>query len=292
MPGADEPWRPLSAREGQPRVDMDALHDGVPPWLEPSLWSWVVDSFYFPSGVGSPVEAIGWLKALERELRLPLYDTTRFDVLLSALHEQVRKDESLYLDVVDYLVHQDREPFEGLAIHRLRLRWILDQSGSVWRVREDLTALERRVSGLMQDLAQELVNRPGKAGEYLRTAWEQAFGRHPNASDSYRNSIRAVEAALIPIVSPTNARATLGTVIADVRKGPGKYKLRLTPKPPLEAVTAFADILGLLWTSQMDRHGTSDDSSPLTVSLEEAQDAVGIATSVLYLVASGGFAAT
>jgi hypothetical protein len=100
-----------------------------------------------------------------------------------------------------------------------------------------------------------------------------------------------VESAIIPIVSPKNERATLGSVIVDIRNKPDKFTVRLQPKPPLDGVIAFTDTLALLWTAQLDRHGTADESQPLTVSLQEAQDAVVLAAQLVHWLQNGGFAA-
>ena len=68
-----------------------------------------------------------------------------------------------------------------------------------------------------------------RAAGYLTRAWEQAWGRNPNASDSYRDSVRAVEAATSPIVLPNDANATLGRVIGTIRANAHLYVCRVDP---------------------------------------------------------------
>jgi hypothetical protein len=41
-------------------------------------------------------------------------------------------------------------------------------------------------------------------------------------------------------------------------------------------------MLAQLWTSQLDRHGTDDESVPLTVSMEQAEAAVHLATTLVH----------
>ena len=115
-------------------------------------------------------------------------------------------------------------------------------------------------------------------------------GRNPDASGAYREAVRAVEAAYAPIVSPKNERATLGTIIADIRNKPSKFSVRLKADEADGNVDRLVSTLELLWKSEFDRHGSPDESVPLNVSLEEAQDAVAVATTLVHLAQQGGFA--
>ena len=130
-----------------------------------------------------------------------------------------------------------------------------------------------------------------RPAQHLRDAWEKAWGRNPDASGAYREAVRAVEAAYAPIVSPKNERATLGTIIADIRNKPSKFRVRLQADDSEENVDRLVGMLQMLWKSQLDRHGTADEDVPLTVSLEEAQDAVALATTLVHLAEQGGFTA-
>ena len=85
-----------------------------------------------------------------------------------------------------------------------------------------------------------------------------------------------------------NEVATLGTVIRDIRQKPDKWIMRLAPSQG-DPVLTFAEELQMLWTAQLDRHGTDDESTPLNVTNEQAQDAVVRAASLVHLVQSGGF---
>ena len=51
-------------------------------------------------------------------------------------------------------------------------------------------------------------------------------------------------------------------------------------------------MLQMLWKSQLDRHGTADESVPLNVSIDEARDAVALATTLVHLAQQGGFSAS
>jgi hypothetical protein len=109
------------------------------------------------------------------------------------------------------------------------------------------------------------------------------MGRDPDPSTAYRESIRAVEVVAKPIVSPENNRATLGTVIRDMKAKPEKWVVRLD-NSSTEQVIAMCE---LLWKGQTDRHGSDDPEVPLNVSQEEADSAFYIALALVRLFASG-----
>jgi hypothetical protein len=50
------------------------------------------------------------------------------------------------------------------------------------------------------------------------------------------------------------------------------------------------EMMDLLWTSQLDRHGSDDAKVPLRVSLEEARAAVHLAAALVQLFKSGAVA--
>src|SRR5689334_7022524 len=45
------PWRPM----GQSEEDASALHEGIPPWLERSLWVWIEAAITQTNAYGSQV---------------------------------------------------------------------------------------------------------------------------------------------------------------------------------------------------------------------------------------------
>ena len=98
-----------------------------------------------------------------------------------------------------------------------------------------------------------------------------------------------MEAAYAPITSPKNELATLGTIIADINNKPSKFSVRLQADEPVANVERLAGMLQMLWKSQFDRHGTPDEDVPLNVSIDEARDAVALATTLVHLAQQGGF---
>ena len=104
--------------------------------------------------------------------------------------------------------------------------------------------------------------------------------------------MRAVEAAYAPLVSPKNESATRGTIIADINNKPSKFPVRLQADTPDANVDRILGMLRMLWKSQLDRHGTADESVPLNVTLDEARDALALATTLVHLAQQGGFTAS
>ena len=78
---------------------------------------------------------------------------------------------------------------------------------------------------------------------------------------------------------------------ADITNRPSKFQVRLQGDAPDANVERVAGMMRMLWTSQLDRHGTADETVPLNVTLEQAQDAVVLATTLVHLAQQGGFTA-
>jgi len=81
----------------------------------------------------------------------------------------------------------------------------------------------------------------------------EADGAGPDPSGAYREAVRAVEAVAKPVILPNNDRATLGQ---------------------MESV----------WTGQLDRHGTDDETVPLNVSPAEADAAFSACLNLVRLL--------
>lgn len=272
QPTQDEKWMPLSARENPDLAQQyETLHDGVPEWLLEPLRVWIGSNI---SQYGNPAELITgeWVLDLSTSLRM------RFPLRV----DKIPPDRSL--DVIDRILYRGVREAQ-----RSQLERVLSQGGSLWRVTK--RGLERRMGADLQSAAESVFADTGRYASHLRDAWQKAWGRNPDASGAYRDSVRAVEAAYRPIVSPDNERATLGTIISNVRDKPTKLRVRLQSGDGSDNVERIVAMLELLWKSQSDRHGTDDEAAPLNVSIEEAQDAVALATILVHLAQQGGFTA-
>lgn len=274
-------WRPLSRRDDP---SYDALVEGVPPYLRASLWEWVAEDLTYEKASDRYGNKES-LQEVERRLRWTLDWAYGAASALTSLQALVQTGgEERFLDVADLVLSHVTH-----AARADEVDTILRDGGSAWCVanRAGVYRLERRVNPTVAQAAEEVMGAAGKAGKHLSLAWTAAYGREPNASSAYREAVRGVEAAAVPVVSPNNGSATLGTIIADIRKAPDKWTMRLTPPSNYPAVARLLGMLELLWKSEIDRHGTPDEAVPLTVSLLEGQDAVHLAVTLVQWFTSG-----
>jgi len=123
----------------------------------------------------------------------------------------------------------------------------------------------------------------GSAADHLATAWQAAYAKEPDAVRAYSDSIKAVEAAAHSVIQPGNARATLGTMIRQMRDHPGDYCL-LLPAPGIE-VTAVIAMMTVMWQGQTSRHGGQMPTRAETTS--EARAAVQLAVALVHWFTSG-----
>jgi hypothetical protein len=197
------------------------------------------------------------------------------------------RDPEKFLDVVDLLVHR-AETYGQAAAALQKIETILKQGGSLWRVavRDDGPRLERRVEESVSTVVDAAISGGGRAGQYLALAWADLYGRIPNPSGAFRESVKAVEAAAQPVLLPKNERATLGQMIAAVQDAPSKWTVNLRPSSG-DPVGDLLGMLQLLWRSEYDRHGTNVDEVPLRVGAEEAEAAVHLAATLVHWFSAG-----
>jgi hypothetical protein len=122
----------------------------------------------------------------------------------------------------------------------------------------------------------------------LAKAWSLIYGRHPDPNGSYLEAVKAVEAAMVPVVSPNNTMATLGTMLGDMKSNPGKLLIALHPKDntidPFEFVRTMCQ---LLWKAQPERHGTPEERAHSTISQKSAEGAVHLEATLVQWFTSG-----
>jgi len=186
------------------------------------------------------------------------------------------------LQIADYLLAHD-----GNAKAEV-LDALLERSKSAWKVgtRAGRPGLVRRVPLGVQVAADAIMARAGRAGVRLAKAWEELYGLEPNAGAAYGLAIKAVEDAAIPVVSPTNGSASLGTVLKQL-EDQGDWKLPLEREHDrAQSRDVVVGMLRMLWHGQHDRHG-GQPSAPGDVSIDEATVAVTIAVTLVNLFDAG-----
>jgi hypothetical protein len=277
--------RPLSRREDE---SYDALHDGVPAWLQSTLAEFVVTRMTVSRGFG-PEPHRAMLQSAERALHWPLDWQTGAESAFDSIWALIRNNAEALLDFVDFCLGT-LEEWESPSASRLADQ--LKEGHSTWTVDviDGKYGLVRRVDPTVADAAKAVMSSAGRAGKLLTEAWAHAYGRQPDPSTAYREAVRAVEAIGAPVILPKDPKATLGTMIAAIRDAPAKWEVVLQPVGG-DAMVMLNETMRLLWTSQLDRHGTADESVPLHVSPEEAQTAVHLAVTLVHLFSSGAIRA-
>lgn len=290
MTNVSSQWRPLGIETEEEIASYDALHEGVPAWIHTSYWRWVRQSITTRrmSIRSSNLDALdeSFFEKMCTILQIPVPDfrQPRIDIALAQqqLDWAIKKLQSHEnsLQIADYiLAHKD-------SIDAGKLAEVLQLGKSGWQVgeRAGLNGLTRRVPSGVQVAVDSIIGRQESAGIKLAKAWENIYGLTPNPSEAYSLAIKAIEDAAIPLVSPKNSRATLGTVIRDM-KNQGDWTLPLgrekESQPSGEVVIGMME---LVWHGQHDRHG-GQPSAPGLVSLEEATVAVTMAVSLVNILA-------
>ncbi len=187
------------------------------------------------------------------------------------------------LDVVETLLEHfgwDDGRAENLAV-------LLEAGNSAYRVRDDWVGLEDRVApGVRQLVAETVTTAAGSAGDHLANAWNEAYGRSQDPVKAYSEAIKAVEAAFAPLVSPQNAKQTLGTMIRDVKAKPAKWKFVIADGNA-NGVEVILNLMQMLWDGQTSRHGGLNPTRDETA--EEARAAVHLAATLVQLGVSKAF---
>ncbi|WP_433302298.1 hypothetical protein ACQP2F_08650 [Actinoplanes sp. CA-030573] len=170
----------------------------------------------------------------------------------------------------------------------------LTAANSVWRVatRSDgRRGLERRVGQTVAAVVEESIRTaPQQAAEHLRSAWDAAYGRHPDADKAFNEAIRAVEEVACPMVENRKANAgsaTLGTVIGELRHNSShKWELALPDATghPRE-VGNLVGMMEILWQAQVSRHGGAPKSRRQDD--DEARAIVPLASLLVHWMTSG-----
>lgn len=275
-------WR---SRHADP-LELEALHEGVPEWMQRPLAQWLM------AVTRKRVldEWANWVHVPDVDLLQEYEIATRSRQSLIATF----KDKDIpglwaalgtdgILDFVDFLLFkQGKRGYEGEGSIKA-LEKILTDSGSAWTVgeRNDHVSLEKRVPEGVATAVAGIVTLGSTAGELLAEAWHAAFGRSPDPEEAYEKAIKAVEAAGAALVAPKNAKATLGTMIRDM-KAQGDWKLPLPTS--VEPLLPMAEAL---WTGQASRHGGGAYRKP---SQGEAESAVLLAVALVQFFSSGAAA--
>ena len=271
-------WRPFSARvEGKPWDD--TLYEGIPQHLEVPLREWL-RGFVPNNEIAVRIMS---------QLRLPRTPN------MAAYADLLTESADYLLDIVDCalrLVKKLKGP--GFTSGKVKnLEELLVDSGSAYRVTRSGDGLERRVDPTVTRGFEEAVKTAsnnadsGSAAEYLRQAWEEIYGLHPNPPQAYSYAIKAVESAAQSTVQPNHVKATLGTMVPEMRQAAHKFTCVIAAPGGASRSGAepYAALMEQLWNGQTSRHGSQ--VAARTETQAEAEAAMHIAILLVYMFTSG-----
>ena len=246
-------WTPLDAEADY----ADVLYEGVPKWLVKPIERWLAALYPHPLSASA----------------FEVYDlTTRRETSLANSVRSLGLEYALQYVPDDELFKLVDFALAANVPNGHELERILALGSSAWRVgrRGDHAGLEKRVLDSVREAVEQPMSADGHAGDLLAEAWRAAFGLNPDYEKAYSKAVKAVEAAAIPVVSPSNAKATLGTVIADMRNQKD-WDLDMTRSAKaLASDSVVATMAQQLWSGQNDRHAGQADYKPSTQADAEA----------------------
>lgn len=273
-------WYPLGIRESGEQENYDALSEGVPEWIRAQAADLITEGL--ASGAEFRVD-IARVRDCGAALRrtLPIDDSKQ--KFRQYMQLRAEDDPLLVLSVLDWILKVEDDPW-----YPERAEDVLSSGNSAWTVGEwgdGHIGLVRRVDATATTAAAQAISAKTTASYHLAEAWQAGYGLNGKPSSAYSHAIKAVEAAAIPVVSPKNGSATLGTVIGQVRAD-GDWIIPLTrEKDPGHVAGMLLSMLEALWVGQSDRHGSP--LPPISITSEAAQAAVLMATTLVQWFQSG-----
>ncbi|GGU44528.1 hypothetical protein [Streptomyces violascens] len=279
----------FSVRLGRSEAEHDGPFEGVPAHLRDPLQSWV-DDFLTARSYKDEETA----RAVCLRLRISAPGRGRSGGQYSSALAATQDDE--LLDVIDELLayKAERRSVDRDAVHELAA--LLDFGGSAYRVAEALDGLEERVTPAVRDAVRQTITAAaaepavGSAADHLAAAWQSAYGRSPDPVRAYSESIKAAEAAAHAVVQPNHPKATLGTMLGEIKNARHKFSTVLATPPGGEPISHVEAMMRALWDGQTSRHGAQN--ATVHESLEASRAAVHLAAALVQEFVSGAVTRT
>lgn len=267
----------------------ETLLPGVPPYLEDPLRAWLAEVLDDNDHLAMRVAVrLGW-------------DAGGYTYPLFLYEQTAAEDLLLVVDAVLQLhpawdaggsLEADRR-FGALFGFVLQLSELLHDGASEFTVDLDAGRLVRRVDETATAAAARAGDiAPKDAAGHLQAAWAAAYGIQPDPDTAYREAVKAVEALAVPLVLPASAaagKATLGTVIGELKNNSGHKWQFVIPGQDGEPQDAerIVVMLELLWQGQVSRHAGGHHNRPQTQA--EAEAAVHLAAVLVQWLSSNAF---
>ncbi len=175
-------------------------------------------------------------------------------------------DADLLLDAVDHVLGNPPRPDLGSLTFTYpyqtaqTIKGFLDDARSVYdvlRVNDDEYELCYRQPPEMTALVEQATSDRSRAADHLRRAWSSGFSRGADLNAACIEAVKAIEVAAKPTVSPNNAKATLGTMIAAMKDKPTKWLTDLDTAGS-DALETVIGMMEMVWKGHA-RHGNPDE---------------------------------
>lgn len=286
----------IPSKRNVPLAGNEALYDGVPKWMESSIWNWLSSKFKYSDHNGRTKYHNNYLHEVELHCRLTFGSNSEDYPLYGGLYKVFAANTEHALDILQATVEiaeiKDRKnAWESKTITHSdidRLNDILIKGGSKWHVviEGSSARMESRVNTTTINAYKHLITDAADFSKHLKAAWEDCFGRKPDLSGAYTNAIKAVEAATWRVITPNNTKATLGTMLNDfeAQAKAGKFNVGFKDKDAITTLDTAHSLMQRLWKSQTDRHATGGYANPSQL---EAESAVYLAITICQMFSSG-----
>lgn len=303
-PGTVRRYDPHVGDQRNWRAAERVLPEGVPDWFRDLLYAWALEmvveiGFYDVQGVQLDLQRALFPEPLTAERWEDGWPAQR-------LAESIVVVDGSGLDIVDSLIgrlpwarywtdeHEGEVEVPELEQRVETLQVILDAASHAWTVGVFPNSAgkwqHRLVRRVPSELIESVAASVGSAGEHLRAAWLNAFGRSGDTTKACHESVKAVEAVLGSIILPKSTSPTLGTLIPAMRDGRSKWQIAIQErgwvKEPADRLGSFIEMSASLWPDP-NRHGTA---APVeTVSDTEAQAFAMTAAWIVGMAQVGAF---
>ncbi|MCM3509202.1 Uncharacterised protein [Mycobacteroides abscessus subsp. bolletii] len=185
------------------------------------------------------------------------------------------------LNTLEFLAAKIHDSFVVSRLNSLCLHYNVN-----WRFDFNSRRLARRVLPETQEHYLNLARSVSEScSEYLQQAFTNAYGHNGTPAESWVASRKAVEFLLHPVVSPSNTRATISSMIRDIKSAPHKWVSAIPANDPEQSVLKFVQLLQMM-PYEPGHHG----QTPGQVSLDQARTQFNLALTVCQMVLDGGFA--
>jgi hypothetical protein len=255
-------------------------YEDVPPHLQRPLQEWVNEQFDRYHDLEPELADIVCLRlryAVDRRTSGMAYLSKTVNMAL--------------LDVVDAVLAL-RTELNHVGDRGGALEFLLSEAGSAYTVAGDGTGLELRVDPTVAASIQAAIDEAsaepsaGSASGHLEVAWRAAYGLHPDSVRAYSEAIKAVECAAHAVIEPNNGRATLGSMLGEIRGGArAKFATAIATKPTGDPMAVVEAMMRALWDGQTSRHGKQTPTQPEP--LEAARASVHLAATLVQWFVSG-----